>query len=533
MIQCRSSLHQASVRHPEPFVNIGIAAVAAGVLLLFAAAPTHCLTRYHKDRNCSAITATVAANIRGIITAGASLGRHLARFIKIGDSITASDPESRDTPNSYFLCQFICPDYSSSSKAWDYTRNLDSFKNALSPALQYFLSDTLADGTTSFNRSSAAAKVGMGADWATDAIPSPMRKEIDSVDPQFAVIMYGANDAGGYGSLASVLDAYMRNMRKIVDTCIASGVVPILTATCPRLDKMETTLAMSHLIRGLSQYYQIPFIDYHRAMMPLQNHGMGSDGLHPSTYEYNRHCWFTAEGLGNGYNMRNLLTLQALDRLYRLATTSVASLDPEPSALEGTGAKDSPFVIDGVSFIDAQTTSAGNPDVYYRLTLGSPLKARILVTCQNSTKIGLDVRDGASGAMIADTESYIDRDLPAGTYEIKLFAKGTKSGAYQFALIDRDDDGLPGAWTDIRGFVKPVFRQTQGVRAIARASTIVISVTGPGEAALFDVRGKRFWRASLPSPGTHSVKLPPQTSGVRFLRYCSGNQMETRTIVGQ
>jgi hypothetical protein len=506
--------------------------LAAFILLIAGVSPARCSTRYFKERNHSVITTGVADNVRTIIAVGASKGRHAARFIKIGDSITASDADSHATPNGYFLCQFVCPDYTASSQAWDYTRNLDTYKSALSPALLYFLTDTMPDGAASFNRSSAAAKVSMTADWATSGSPSPLRKEIDAVSPQFAVIMYGANDAGGYGTLYNILGPYMRNMRKIVDSCIASGIVPILTATCPKLDKMDVTLAMCHLIRCLAQQYQTPFIDYHRAMMPLPNRGLGSDGVHPTTMDYNKHCWLTPEGLKYGYNMRNLLTLQALDRVYRIATTTAASLDPEPPALAGTGSSDDPFVIDSIAFVDAQSTASSRPDIYYRLTLPDACKVRTLVTYQGTTDIDISLLSSSLSVITsAASEPLIDRDLGAGTYYVKLSTNGANYGDYQFVLMDRDNDGSPAKTAVTRAPIR-LSPSVKSFKAVPAPSGVVFSVPGQGKLSIVTVQGKRvLWKAQ-PGRGITVIRWKAPMPGIYLINYsCNTGETVRKLIV--
>lgn len=504
----------------------------AGLLILNLAWNSIGQTRYFKERNLSAVTTAVVNNIRSIIAAGAVKGRHLTRFIKIGDSITASNNESHTTPNSKFLCQFVCPDYTSLSKSWDFTRNLDIFKSVLSPALLYFLADTLQNGVSSFNRPSAAAKVSMNADWATSDNPSPVRREIDTMSPQFAVIMYGANDASGYGTMYNVLDSYMHSMKKIVDTCILSGVVPILTATCPRLDKLEITLAMSHLVRCLAQQYQVPFIDYHRAMMPLPSYGLGDDGVHPNSFDYNKVCWLTTEGLKNGYNMRNLLTLQMLDKMYRIATTSVTSIDAETPVLAGTGTSSDPYIIDSIAFVDAQATTALKPAAYYKIVVADTLALRALVTYQGTTDINISILDNYfTSIFTATTEPLLDCNIASGTYYIKLTTNGTNYGQYQFVLMDRNNTGMPTSSIDFVSKVPSTPPAISQMKITVTEQFVHLCAPGPGSFAMYTMQGKILTHASLTSPVNTGFFLTAPAHGAYIVKYAGPDIFDVKTII--
>jgi hypothetical protein len=510
-----------------------MSAILAGAFLLSFALPSFAVTRYFKERTFSAVTIAVADNIRAIASKGASKGKHSARFMKVGDSITASDSgESLTQPNSYYLSQFGCPDWTSSSAAWDYTRRLDTYKTALTPALLYFLNDSFADKTTSFNHYSVTARVGWAADQAVSGNPCPLRNEINRITPQFAVIMYGANDAGGYGSFYSLLSGYMTSMHKIVDTCLAEGIVPVLMSTCPNASKMDISCTMSHLIRCLAQQHQTPFIDYHRAMMPLPSHGLGSDGVHPNSLDYNQMCWFTPQGLQYGYNLRNLLTLQALDGMYRVAVKNVESLDPDPPPLTGAGTQGDPYIIDSISFVDAQTTSAATPDVYYKLATGGPLKIRAMVTFQGNANFGISLLNDGRGVIASGAdEAIIEQSLAAGTYSIKVQTRGEGYGDYQFVLTDRDDDGSPkgphpeGIQTAI---CQDPGRQSFGV--VTKGHTITVSANSGSSVTFINSQGKIFSTNMATNHGFVQWQAP--SAGAYFIRVKhSGTSPQMRTVV--
>jgi hypothetical protein len=472
-------------------------------------------SRYSNDRIHSPVTASVIAKIRLIIDAGAKAGRHIARFIKIGDSITTSGAESHSQPLSPFLCQCICPDYTPEDKAWDFRRNLDIHKDKLFLSLNFFLNDSMPDGVSSFNRASAAAAVGMVADWAVTGNPSPLRKEIDAVNPQFAIIMYGANDVGGYGSMHNIMSTYMRGVRRIVDSCITSGIVPILTATCPRVDKMEYTLAMSYLIRALAQQYQIPFIDYYRAMMPLPEYGLRDDGVHPNYMDYNKSCWFTPDGLTYGYNLRNLLTLETLSRMHQIATTTVASIDPESVPLDGSGTALSPFIIDAVPFVDAQMLSETNAEVTYKLVLQVQTKIRMLITTQDSAKLSISIVNSQNESVAQTTsEPAIDQTFSTGTYTISVKSAGPKSGAYQLILYNKDNNGAP---LDSKGNSYPRLKRESDLVFYKNNGVITFLTEKSGVVSVYSSNGKILYSTKIDS--NKAIRWSPDATGLYIVKF--------------
>ena len=74
------------------------------------------------------------------------------------------------------------------------------------------------------------------------------------------------------------------------------------------------------VVRAIAQGRQIPLIDFQKELLAIPDpHGLSPDGTHPKCENYNTCCWFDAQSLGAyGYNIRNLITLQSLDRMKRL-----------------------------------------------------------------------------------------------------------------------------------------------------------------------------------------------------------------------
>ncbi len=394
-------------------------------------------TRYPAERNQSPITRQVAQRLSLIVADGLSQGKHGNRFIKVGDSITVSP--------GYFMGQYNSPDYTSGSSG--VTRDLDSYEY-LRASMEHFLTGIIpTGGTTSFERQSLAAQIGQTANWAVSGNPSPLDQELAAVSPLFAVIMFGTNDIGWWEDDHLVMSWIIENLMQNIDECINEGTVPILTAPPLKVDYELKMLTLSHLIRALAQARQIPFINYHRPMIPLPDYGLGSDGVHPSVYQWNWMCHLTPAGLQYGHNMHNLVAMRALDRALRATVMEAPALDFEPPALVGDGTQGSPLQVDGMPFIDTRTTAVHALDVYYALTLSQSRQLRFMVTYQDTTDVDVSLLDETFG-LIATDNGRLDLNLAAGQYHMRIETRNGLAenvGEYQALIMDRTSTGMPSS----------------------------------------------------------------------------------------
>jgi hypothetical protein len=78
---------------------------------------------------------------------------------------------------------------------------------------------------------------------------------------------------------------------------------------------LDTTLSQSPARYALvmAEEHSIPLIDQRREMDQIPNGGLSQDDIHFSVYD--RGCSFTSAGLQFGFNLRNLLTYEALMRV--------------------------------------------------------------------------------------------------------------------------------------------------------------------------------------------------------------------------
>lgn len=254
----------------------------------------------------SPMTRSVVEHLRAVLARGN--GRPDV-FVKIGDS---------NTVNTAFMGCFAGEDVKLGEHA------------ALAPTIAHFRAAAL-DGRASFNRVTEAARVG----WLTGNVlaggPSGLDRELDALRPAFAVIMLGTNDnrPGGF-------EPFSKNLAEVVDRALARGVVPLLSTIPPRADNAFAAARVPEfnaVIRSLAESRQVPLMDLYSALLPLRSQGLSSDGVHLTVAGKGspRGCLLTPAGLRQGMNVRNLVTLTALDRARRFVLEGEA---PEAEGAE-------------------------------------------------------------------------------------------------------------------------------------------------------------------------------------------------------
>lgn len=297
--------------------------------------------------------------------------------------------------------------------------------------------------------------VGWAARGPITGDPTPLDVELDAVNPRYATLMFGTNDVG-YRSA----DLFGSDLWTIVDLLLARGVIPVMS-TIPPLDADPTADARVPLfnlvVRAIAQGRQVPLVDYHRELLPLPDHGLYSDGVHPSTSSLGA-CVLTPAGLTEGYNLRNLLTLEAFDRA-RAAIEGAPAPDLSAPRRLGTGRHDDP-VLASVPFADLADTTGGDatladytgcaapqdergPERVYRLELTERITLEANVVDRGDTDVDVhilaDSLEGAAclarghqtasaevgpGTILVVVDSFTDSDGTAHAGEYLLTLEG-------------------------------------------------------------------------------------------------------------
>lgn len=376
---------------------------------------------YPENRTHSPLPPAIVARIQAI--AGAA-SRDAQVFAKIGDSMTAAP--------SFFYC-------------YDGSFDLDTHAQ-LATTLDYFQHGH-AGTTTPFSRDSVAAVGGTTTADVLAGTPCSLDAEVDAVNSRYAMVLMGTNDVR-YGRS---VDSFGTDLWTIVDRLRSKGVIPVLS-TMPTMQGDPEAAAriplFNRVIRAIAQGRSIPLVDFSRELASLPNQGISSDGIHPSVAPQGG-CVLTAQGLQYGYNRRNLISLEALERV-RLAMAGTAS-DPGAQVRAGSGHLSDPFV-GSLPLVDLADTRAGDAllsqytgcgapaenghEMVYRLDLTATTTIDAYIVDRGSTNVNVHVLAGtATGAScVAWGDSSVSTTVGPGPIYIAVDAPDTTSDG-EFVLV--------------------------------------------------------------------------------------------------
>ena len=383
----------------------------------------------------SPLTPGVAAHLREL----ASRAERSANvFSKVGASATV---------NRNFLRCFAGADVDLAGR--EHLRDTIAFFNRGSP--------------NPFLRQSESATVGWHAGRAVWGSPSPLADEIRHADPRFAVVMYGTNDI----ELDRPLQ-YAELMTRLVSMLEARGVIPLLTTIMPRDDDDEADRVVrlyNAVVRGVAQRHRVPMVDYHRELAVLSDHGLASDELHPNVHFVDgapRGCDFSPVGLEHGYNVRNLITVTALDRLRRVVLEGDDAPDEATSPPSGDGSLGDPIemalpfshagdtsrsphrLLDAYAACGADQDESG-PEYVYHLRLDEPARVRAMAVDEDDVDVDLHVVElGPRGPRcVARDDASIEVELDAGDhyFVVDTYVNGDgdeQAGEFMFVAARTD-----------------------------------------------------------------------------------------------
>ncbi len=260
---------------------------------------------YPEGERHSPMTREVVERQKAVVADGAAKGARPDVFAKIGDSITVH--------RGFFQCFSDAADLD-----WGDHGELEDTRA--------FFSRTRADDEhDSFSRKSRAAGIG----WSTfgalgGTTHSPLRAELLRVRPALAVVMLGTNETYGGG-----VPNYRKNLRRLIAAVLDESVLPVLSTIPPRRDSRDLdalVIQMNAVVRELAEEERLPLVDYGAELRRLPGFGLGPDGIHPAVAG-KRPCALDEPHLSGGVNVRNLVTLEALDRVRRFV---LGDAPPEP-----------------------------------------------------------------------------------------------------------------------------------------------------------------------------------------------------------
>jgi hypothetical protein len=303
-----------------------------------------------------------------------------------------------------------------------------------------------ADGSSPYSRTSLAATGGWQTSDELAGMPCPLDKEETAISPLYGIVLLGTND-NRYGRSPI---AYGQDLWTIVDDMIGDGTVPILS-TIPPVDGDPGTDArvplFNLIVRAIAQGRQVPLIDFYDELIPLPNRGISSDGLHP-TVSPSGACDLSASGLQYGFNVRNLITLEALDR----TRAALGGSPPDATAATRTGAGThaSPFVgsLPLVDLADTRTGDAGfaqyacdatarnGHEIVYTLNLAARTTIDAYLIEHGATDASVHVLAGslATSACVASGGPTVTATVGPGTVYLVVDSTSTASEG-EYALV--------------------------------------------------------------------------------------------------
>ena len=140
---------------------------------------------------------------------------------------------------------------------------------------------------------------------------TPLRCEYRIHQSSVAIIMFGAQDL-----LFTPSDAFNQNLRQIVHETIQAGVIPVLSTFPGNLERWEQSIQYNQIVVQVALDYDIPLMNLWLGLEQLPNHGLNADGRHLSL-PITKSGDFSSANLQRGYPLRNLVTLQTLDAVWR------------------------------------------------------------------------------------------------------------------------------------------------------------------------------------------------------------------------
>jgi hypothetical protein len=374
--------------------------------------PTTTRLRYPTTQTQSPITPGVATNLIAIAAIDAT--RHDDMFMKVGDSIS----------ESYAVMSCFADPTMVTLASYDGLEPIIDFYRAANVSGPTDCTEVwCANAHTAYNRASYAAVGGTTADTplhvSAGASKTSLELEDEAIHPRVALVEFGTNDSTIIDQ-PQKLDDFYGNMQLLVTAITKRGIIPVLYTIPPYVSDRAGYLnvpTINAIIRVIAQGNSIPLIDFYRESLPLPNWGLW-DGTHPTQADGGA-CRFDATSLQAGFNVRNLISMIALDRVHAILGGSDA-----PDALaevSGTGDAASPFVIGELPFVDSGTAAG----VTYSMSVSAPTRLRAIAFGSNAA---------VAIANIASPAHLVQQQLAAGDYTITV----SGDGAYDLVLVACD-----------------------------------------------------------------------------------------------
>jgi hypothetical protein len=248
------------------------------------------------------ISAGVRASMRVIAAKGRALGNNPRVFSKVGDCMT---------DHWAFLSQIGWGRY-----------NLNQY-GYLQEVIGYFMVSPREGVGSPWDVDSLAAHNGFNSAAVLDpafADPniclkdeSPLECEYRLNKPSVAIIMFGTADV-----IVMTPGQFNKYLRDVVKRTMDRGIVPILNTFPENPSLAEKSRQFNQIIVKIANEKRIPLINLAGALKPLPMQGVQENGIHLTIpADESQSTNFDANNLQYGYTVRNLLTLEALNAVWK------------------------------------------------------------------------------------------------------------------------------------------------------------------------------------------------------------------------
>jgi len=229
---------------------------------------------------------------RQIYELGRARGMNPNTVAKIGDCIS---------DNQYFLSPFGWKKYYLANHSY------------LQGVIDHFSASLAQDSLAAFDGLVTTAALDPTFANPLACLPgeTPLQCEYRVHKPGVAIIMFGAQDL-----LFTPPDQFDLNLRHIVHETIQAGVIPVLSTFPGNLKQWDQSIQYNQIVVQVALDYQVPLMNLWLAFEGLPNHGLSEDGRHPSA-PITEAGDLSPANLQRGYPLRNLVTLQTLDVVWR------------------------------------------------------------------------------------------------------------------------------------------------------------------------------------------------------------------------
>jgi hypothetical protein len=174
----------------------------------------------------------------------------------------------------------------------------------------------------SFSLTTYAAYNGLNAAAVLDPVWSnpevcqpgetPLDCELRVHNASVAVIMFGTNDL-----IVLSPEEYDAALRHVLNLTLQTGTIPVLSTFPRHLAFPERSILYNQIVVRVALDYDIPLVNLWLALEPLPMHGIDDDEFHLNGPITRAGDLSSESNLQTGSPLRNLITLQALDVIWR------------------------------------------------------------------------------------------------------------------------------------------------------------------------------------------------------------------------